>query len=477
MKRFVSSIAAVALLLGGVALGGVATAAAAAAPTITITPNTGLINGQKVVITGSGFTPGASLAAVECIITATNTTGCSISSPVLITINADGTLPSTNFYVQTGTIGNGTCGTSSADAMCAIAVGTTTGTVEADGPITFVSGPSLTVTPSTGLTNSQKVVLTGSGITPGASLAAVQCIAAATSAAGCTTSPVLITANADGTLPSTSFTVVTGAVGTGTCGTSTADAKCAIAVATTTGTPEANASITFAVASATAPSLTVTPSTGLKNGQAVAVTGAGFTPSDSVYIIECLTTATSSAGCNVAGATPAKVNADGTLPSTSFTVATGAVGTGTCGTSTSNLSSCAITVANATGGDAGAAPITFASLTVARSFVVKPQTRLRNGELVKVSGVGFTANDHVYIVECLAGATSAAKCDLKTLKAATISATGVLRATNFKVVTGKIGTGKCGTKKSNLNSCAISVANASKGDSKATRITFAMPKK
>jgi ribosomal protein L21 len=109
--------------------------------------------------------------------------------------------------------------------------------------------------------------------------------------------------------------------------------------------------------------------------------------------------------------------------------------------------------------------------------VVKPQTRLRNGELVKVSGVGFTANDHVYIVECLAGATSAAKCDLKTLKAATISATGVLRATNFKVVTGKIGTGKCGTKKSNLNSCAISVANASKGDSKATRITFAMPKK
>jgi hypothetical protein len=109
--------------------------------------------------------------------------------------------------------------------------------------------------------------------------------------------------------------------------------------------------------------------------------------------------------------------------------------------------------------------------------VVKPKTALKNGQLVKVSGVGFTANDHVYIVECLAGATSAAKCDLKTLKAATISATGVLRATNFKVVTGKIGTGKCGTKKSNLNGCAISVANASKRDSKATRITFKMPKK
>jgi hypothetical protein len=96
---------------------------------------------------------------------------------------------------------------------------------------------------------------------------------------------------------------------------------------------------------------------------------------------------------------------------------------------------------------------------------------------VKVSGAGFTANDHVYIVECLAGATSSAKCDLKTLKAVTISGTGVLRATNFRVVAGKIGTGTCGTTKSNLNRCAISVANASKGDSKAARITFAMPKK
>jgi hypothetical protein len=368
MKRFVSSVAAVTLVLGGVALYGVATAGAASAPTITVTPNTGLTGGEKVVITGSGFTAGASLDAVECIATATTVAGCAIGSAVPITANADGTLPSTNFFVQTGTIGNGTCGTSATDATCAIAVGTSTGTVEAHATITFGAAPA-------------------------------------------------------------------------------------------------------------GPSLTVSPATGLKNGQSVTVTGTGFTPSDSVYVIECLATATSSAGCNTAGATPVKVNADGTLPSTTFTVVTGTVGTGTCGTTASNSASCAVTVANASGGDAAAAPITFASVTVARSLAVRPATRLKNGQVVKVSGAGFTANDHVYIVECLTGATSSAKCDLKTLKSVTISGAGVLRATTFRVVTGKIGTGTCGTTRSNLNHCAISVANASKGDSKVARITFALPKK
>lgn len=109
--------------------------------------------------------------------------------------------------------------------------------------------------------------------------------------------------------------------------------------------------------------------------------------------------------------------------------------------------------------------------------MVRPSRHLKNHELVKISGAGFNPNDHVYIVECLAGATSAAKCDLKTLRAVTIRPTGVLSMTNFKVVTGKIGNKLCGTTKSNLNRCDISVANASKGDSKFVRITFAMPKK
>jgi hypothetical protein len=220
------------------------------------------------------------------------------------------------------------------------------------------------------------------------------------------------------------------------------------------------------------PALTITPNTGLKNGQSVTVTGSGFAPGDSVFVVECLATFTSDADCNKAGATPATVADDGTLPSTALTLTTGAVGSGACGTTTSNLNDCVVSVANAAGADAATGPITFAPLTVPRSLVVRPSTGLRSGESVKVSGAGFVADEHVRIIECLVGAKSDAKCDRKTLKAVVIRATGVLAATSFKVFTGKIGSGTCGTTAANLRHCIIRVATASNADAVAIRIVF-----
>ncbi len=89
-----------------------------------------------------------------------------------------------------------------------------------------------------------------------------------------------------------------------------------------------------------------------------------------------------------------------------------------------------------------------------------------------MSGTGFKPHDQVYVIECLATSKSEAGCDIKTLHPVKITATGVLPAFNFKVLTGKIGTGTCGTTAKNLKSCAISVANATKGDSGQVRITF-----
>ena len=91
---------------------------------------------------------------------------------------------------------------------------------------------------------------------------------------------------------------------------------------------------------------------------------------------------------------------------------------------------------------------------------------------MRVWGTGFKPHDQVYVVECLATSKSQTGCDLKTLHPVKITATGVLPAFHFKVVAGKIGTGSCGTKASNLRSCAISVANATKGDSGQVRIAF-----
>ena len=240
-------------------------------------------------------------------------------------------------------------------------------------------------------------------------------------------------------------------------------------------------------ASAAGPSIVATPSTALANGQSVTVTGTGFLANETVYALECTVGATSELGCDVSTASVATTSATGTF-TTAVTVVTGTVaGTTTCGTTSSDLANCDISVStNPPTADQASTPITFAlpSPTTTtttttppvkigpRKFHVAPVAGLKNGSKVRVWGTGFKPSDQVYVVECLATSKSQAGCDLKTLKPVKITATGVLPAFNFKVVNGKIGTGSCGTKASNLKSCAISVANATKGDSGQVRITF-----
>jgi len=106
--------------------------------------------------------------------------------------------------------------------------------------------------------------------------------------------------------------------------------------------------------------LVVTPSKGLTNGETVKVSGSGFTPNDSVFILECLANATGQSGCAITGIpTPISITAKGVLPTTTFKVATGTIGTGTCGTTAANASACAISVGNASGGDTMGAVISF----------------------------------------------------------------------------------------------------------------------
>jgi len=105
--------------------------------------------------------------------------------------------------------------------------------------------------------------------------------------------------------------------------------------------------------------------------------------------------------------------------------------------------------------------------------VVTASTGLTNKKFVFVSGTGFKPKDNVYITECQANAKGEAGCDIFTALPAKISATGVLPRTKFKVITGTIGNGKCGTTAANLSKCAVSVGNASGGDSAVFKIVFA----
>ena len=115
------------------------------------------------------------------------------------------------------------------------------------------------------------------------------------------------------------------------------------------------------VSAKTTPKLVVTPALNLKNGETVTITGKGFKPGDTVFLVECQRTAKGQAGCNTPLPTPptATISASGTLPKTKFKVTTGKVGSSTCGTKASNLNKCELSAGNISGGDTASGPIIF----------------------------------------------------------------------------------------------------------------------
>jgi hypothetical protein len=118
-----------------------------------------------------------------------------------------------------------------------------------------------------------------------------------------------------------------------------------------------------ALAATHLPTLKVTPSTKLVNKEKVQLTGTGYPKKHKVYAIECLNTAASLTGCDVAHRVSFTTTAAGTLPKKFFfTVHTGKLGTGksagTCGTTTKNAKKCSIAIGSGSRSYAGA-PIVF----------------------------------------------------------------------------------------------------------------------
>ena len=116
---------------------------------------------------------------------------------------------------------------------------------------------------------------------------------------------------------------------------------------------------------------------------------------------------------------------------------------------------------------------TLAGAKTVPKVIVTPSGSLKAGETVKVAGHGFKPGDSVYIVECQLTAKDSTGCDIATAIPATITAKGALAPTKFKIVKGVVGNGTCGTTRANLKKCAISVGNATGGDSGVAAISFA----
>jgi hypothetical protein len=124
-KRRVSTAAVVSgvLFVGLLAAAVLSSSAGASGGGLHRAPGGKLTNGEAVIVTGRNLNPGDEIVLVQCLMTATNLTGCDPATATMPTaVSATGRLPATTVTVATGNISTGTCGTSKIDAAyCMIA--------------------------------------------------------------------------------------------------------------------------------------------------------------------------------------------------------------------------------------------------------------------------------------------------------------------------------------------------------------------
>lgn len=167
----------------------------------------------------------------------------------------------------------------------------------------------------------------------------------------------------------------------------------AATVATAIGAALVPATNAFAAPTMTATWATQSAGFGLQNGDTASVSGSGFKPSSTVYLVECSGT-TGQSNCDLSTLVQAQSDASGNLAATPIVVHTGTVGDGSCNAN----SVCYVAgTTDPTGADltqATAAPIQFDRLQMS------PRTNLKNGSVVNLSGAGYKPSSTVYVSEC-----------------------------------------------------------------------------
>jgi hypothetical protein len=159
---------------------------------------------------------------------------------------------------------------SKARLTAAVGVAALLGAVAANALPAWAAGsgsPALHAGPKAKLSNMSVIRVFGSHFIPGDEIILLECQRTASLIIGCdpvTATPVKVTA--EGKILPTSFTVMTGVVGTGTCGTSKTDAKdCSIEAEDPSGLSNSldafagGADIAFAVSSSTTPTIPPIP--------------------------------------------------------------------------------------------------------------------------------------------------------------------------------------------------------------------------
>lgn len=105
----------------GLALFG-ATAANAASASVTVTPNTGLSNGQQVAVAGSGFAANSDVLVVECL-NSTTTASCDVADEVGVSADAAGGVSAKLTVRQSFAGANPSSGAATGQVDCTVSPG------------------------------------------------------------------------------------------------------------------------------------------------------------------------------------------------------------------------------------------------------------------------------------------------------------------------------------------------------------------
>jgi hypothetical protein len=248
--------------------------------------------------------------------------------------------------------------------------------------------PAITPSATDNLTNGQVITVSGAAFAAGASIGIIECSTATPDVtnptADCNTSgATLATAGADGSFSGASVTLAAGAVGTsgGYCPSKAAAGKCyLIAADVANPTDAAEATLTFA------PVIAATPSTGIKSGQKVAVSGYGFPTFTKAYVVECANPPGQTT-CDAASVQQPTTDANGTFNGVDVTVVTGTWGGKSCEAGDTCLITATTDLTGMLPDQSTAVPITFAAAqsVVSVATSIFPSASIQKGH-VKISG-------------------------------------------------------------------------------------------
>jgi hypothetical protein len=446
-------------------------------PTIAVAPFSDLVHRQEVRVAGFGFVPHAQLAISQCKAGVTNEYECDFSTSKFFQANQHGAFKrriEVRRIMRTG--GGETIDCAAAAGACVIGGGAYPSLSTGDTfPIHFdpdapLPSPTVSVTPDANLLHKQEVAVEGSDFTPNATIAVQQCKTGEQDAYECGFGFNHTIANTDGDGSfSTTFVVARKFNGEGGAVDCAASAGACSVVASNIDDQidEAEHAISFDPAGPVPPPppVTVDPDEGLLHNQVVTVAGSGFPVESNVQVVQCL-----------AGADPfvfPRPCASGSF-TYFFTDETGAL---TVPIAVRRL----ITDTNGTQIDCATAPGTcemvmasyedpFAVGRVPLAFdasvpppppptvKVRPRHHLTNGQVVTVSGSGFSANIQVGMAQCREGATDINGCDLSSVHYEFTDANGNFR-TLFTVHARITVGGETVRCRSHKGACVVGAAN------------------